>query len=106
MLHVRTACADASSELACANRNVAGGAERLEIQAVANQTYFVFADALGADEKPHMRLDPEGRCLALRGRIGKQVRCTIYADRPQACRRVEAGSELCRDYREARGLRP
>lgn len=52
VLHVRTTCADASSELACANRNVAGGAERLEIQALANQTYFIFADAFGADEKP------------------------------------------------------
>lgn len=61
---------------------------------------------LGSDGKPHMRLDPEGRCLALRGRVGKHVQCTIYADRPQPCRRVEAGSDLCREYREVRGLRP
>jgi Fe-S-cluster containining protein len=58
------------------------------------------------DGAAHMRLDPEGRCLALRGRLGKQVRCTIYPDRPRACRSVEAGGELCRRYRAARGLRP
>ncbi|MBL9102690.1 MAG: YkgJ family cysteine cluster protein [Myxococcales bacterium] len=58
------------------------------------------------DGAAHMRLDPEGRCLALRGKLGKHVRCTIYADRPLACRKVEAASELCRRYRAARGLRP
>lgn len=54
---------------------------------------------------PHLRLDPDGRCLALRGRIGARVRCTIYPDRPRVCRLVEAGSELCLRYRRARGLR-
>lgn len=58
------------------------------------------------DDVMHMRLDPEGRCLALRGRVGKHVRCTIYADRPRACWSVEPASDLCRAYREARGLRP
>lgn len=61
---------------------------------------------VGDDDVRHMRLDPEGRCLALRGRIGKHVRCTIYADRPRACWSVEPASDLCRAYREARGLRP
>ncbi len=61
---------------------------------------------VGDDDVKHMRLDPEGRCLALRGRIGKHVRCTIYADRPRACWSVEPASDLCRAYREARGLRP
>lgn len=55
--------------------------------------------------EPHMRLDPDGRCLALRGRVGAQVTCTIYADRPTVCRSVESGSPLCRRYRQARGLR-
>lgn len=58
-----------------------------------------------ADGVPHLRLHSDGRCLALRGRVGKQVRCTIYADRPQPCRKVEAGSALCRRYRSAHGLR-
>lgn len=60
---------------------------------------------VGEDGARHMRLDPEGKCFALRGRVGHQVRCTIYADRPRACRLVEAGSEMCRQHRLARGLR-
>jgi hypothetical protein len=55
--------------------------------------------------EPHLRLHPDGRCLALRGRVGSQVTCTIYADRPTPCRSVESGSDLCRRYRRARGLR-
>jgi len=52
----------------------------------------------------HLRLAPDGRCLALLGAIGRRVRCAIYASRPAACRRVEAGSELCLNYRRAHGL--
>ena len=54
---------------------------------------------------PHLRLHPDGRCVALRGSIGQQVRCTIYADRPLPCRKVESGSALCQRYRRDRGLR-
>lgn len=57
------------------------------------------------DGAMHMRLDPEGRCLALRGSVGRHVRCTIYADRPRACHSVEPGGDLCQHYRAARGLR-
>jgi Fe-S-cluster containining protein len=57
------------------------------------------------DGTPHLRLHPDGRCLALRGRLGKHVQCTIYADRPLPCRKVEAGSALCQRYRAAHGLR-
>ncbi|HEY8375174.1 MAG TPA: YkgJ family cysteine cluster protein [Nannocystis sp.] len=52
----------------------------------------------------HLRLHPDGRCVALRGKIGVRVRCDIYRERPTACRRVEAGGELCRAYRRGRGL--
>ncbi len=52
----------------------------------------------------HLRLDPAGRCLALRGALGRDVRCVIYHDRPSPCRRVQAGSELCLSYRAAAGL--
>lgn len=53
---------------------------------------------------PHLRLDREGRCLALSGAVGRKVSCTIYHHRPSPCRRVEAGSGLCLRYRADRGL--
>lgn len=58
----------------------------------------------GEDGTAHLRLHPDGRCVALRGRIGHRVRCEVYRERPAACRCVEAGSDLCRRYRQARGL--
>ena len=79
---------------------------------------FVGADeALLADERAaarlvvandagerHLRLDPSGRCLALRGRIGWRVTCTIYGLRPCGCRLVEPGDARCRQYRRERGV--
>src|SRR5690349_20407436 len=50
---------------------------------------------LDDDGVPHLRMTPDGRCQALRGALGSQVRCTIYHDRPTPCRQVELGSELC-----------
>jgi Fe-S-cluster containining protein len=35
------------------------------------------------------------RCIALRGMIGEQVRCSIYERRPAICRRVHEGSVMC-----------
>lgn len=58
------------------------------------------------DGTPHLRLHPDGRCVALRGKIGHSgVRCSVYRERPAPCRQVEAGSELCQRYRRSRGLR-
>lgn len=58
----------------------------------------------GVDGRPHLRLDDDHRCVALEGRIGHFVRCTIYRMRPKACRRVEAGSEQCLVARAEHGL--
>jgi Fe-S-cluster containining protein len=58
-----------------------------------------------ADGGAHLRLHPDGRCVALRGKIGHRVRCEIYRERPTPCRKVEAGSDLCQRYRLSRGLR-
>lgn len=58
------------------------------------------------DGKRHMRLLGDERCSALLGRLGGRVRCSIYALRPAPCRRVQAGSELCRRYRADQGLAP
>jgi Fe-S-cluster containining protein len=52
----------------------------------------------------HLRLDEGGRCWALRGRIGRRVRCEIYAHRPAACRKVEPGGASCLRHRREQGL--
>jgi Fe-S-cluster containining protein len=52
---------------------------------------------------PHLRLHGT-RCAALRGTLGRQVSCAIYALRPRACRRLEAGSPRCLQYRRERGV--
>jgi Fe-S-cluster containining protein len=53
----------------------------------------------------HMKLVGESeRCAALEGALGRTVRCAIYVDRPAACRRVEAGSARCLQYRAERGI--
>ena len=57
-----------------------------------------------ADGVPHLRLAADGRCLALRGAIGRDVRCGIYSERPSPCRRVQPGDALCARYRAAHGL--
>jgi hypothetical protein len=54
--------------------------------------------------RPHLRLDDHDRCVALRGRLGERVWCSIYEDRPRACQRVEAGSARCLQYRAERGI--
>ena len=46
-----------------------------------------------------------GQCIALDGELKKQVTCTIYEDRPSACRQFEAGSEACLRLREKAGLK-
>jgi len=61
---------------------------------------------LDDDGVPHLRLDETGRCLALAGKLGRSVRCTIYHHRPSPCRRVEAGSPLCLRYRAEKGMSP
>jgi uncharacterized protein len=66
----------------------------------ASQRLIVYNE----DGVPHLRLDGSGRCAALRGPIGRRVFCAIYEIRPRACRRMEAGSDRCLQYRRERGL--
>jgi Fe-S-cluster containining protein len=56
------------------------------------------------DGVPHLRIASDGRCLALAGALGRHTRCTIYSDRPSACRRVHPGDALCIRYRREHGL--
>lgn len=64
-------------------------------------TKLVFRDEDGI---PHLRLAPNGRCLSLRGALGGEVSCRIYADRPTPCRSVQPGDALCLRYRAEHGL--
>ncbi len=43
-------------------------------------------------------------CAALTGRVGKQVACAIYEERPKLCRQFEAGSPECHQARRAAGI--
>ena len=53
----------------------------------------------------HMRLrGADQRCVALQGRLGQRVSCTIYELRPAACRTVQPGSRECRRDRRERGI--
>jgi hypothetical protein len=53
----------------------------------------------------HLRLvGEEQRCVALRGELGVDVSCTIYALRPRGCRVVTAGDDECLRARRHRGL--
>lgn len=52
----------------------------------------------------HLKLQPDGRCIALEGRVGQSVHCAIYTSRPSVCRNVVAGSEECLKARRERGI--
>lgn len=39
------------------------------------------------------------RCVALRGRIGRRVKCLIYDERPRVCASFELGGVACQDAR-------
>jgi Fe-S-cluster containining protein len=44
------------------------------------------------------------RCVALTGKVGCDVGCSIYNNRPNACRAFAAGSTLCLEARAAAGI--
>jgi Fe-S-cluster containining protein len=52
----------------------------------------------------HLRLTDDGRCLALRGALRREVTCTIYRHRPTPWRTVQPGDALCLRYRHEHGL--
>lgn len=50
--------------------------------------------------------DGEGRCVFLRGVIGRRTSCRIYATRPTVCREFRPGSRRCKAARKAAGMPP
>ena len=48
-------------------------------------------------EADHVRrmASKDGRCIALRGEVGRACACSIYEKRPAACRDFEVGSDAC-----------
>jgi uncharacterized protein len=45
-----------------------------------------------------------GRCAALGGDLGREIKCEIYPIRPSLCRKFDAGSDKCHALRRAYGL--
>lgn len=43
-------------------------------------------------------------CIALIGKVGRDVSCSIYEQRSSTCRQFEAGSEDCAKARKIHGL--
>jgi len=79
--------------------------------------YWAEADALGLPAgltRPltpwHACMDgtqqPLPRCVALDGRLGEAVRCTVYEARPSACRELQPGEDKCVRARARHGLAP
>ena len=60
----------------------------------------------GSTEKHHPK------CIALEGRVGNEVKCTIYQNRPSVCRRFQASYEdgkhnsRCDEARTKHGMKP
>jgi len=52
----------------------------------------------------HLKLKPDGSCVALDGEVGQSVGCTIYELRPQVCKNVQPGDSECLTARRERGL--
>ncbi|XID76108.1 YkgJ family cysteine cluster protein [Alkanindiges sp. WGS2144] len=46
------------------------------------------------------------RCQCLEGELGQQVSCSIYAQRPEACKEVQAGDDKCNRARLRHGFVP
>jgi Fe-S-cluster containining protein len=83
-----------------AKENIAEGVHHwvaIESNAVLWQRKDLVKKLVCHDEegRPHLRLDLQHRCMALHGRIGDRVTCSIYNHRPQGCRKVQPGDREC-----------
>jgi Fe-S-cluster containining protein len=53
---------------------------------------------------PHEGADGQPACVGFWGELGVRCGCSVYRDRPSACRKFEAGGDLCREARDRAGL--
>ncbi|MGI8811618.1 MAG: YkgJ family cysteine cluster protein [Pyrinomonadaceae bacterium] len=60
-------------------------------------------DAITIDRVLPRNID-NGYCTHLAGRLGDEIGCTIYRERPKVCRDFEAGSDRCHEYRRVYGF--
>ena len=44
------------------------------------------------------------KCVALEGEVGNFVKCSVYNDRPDSCKKFIVGSELCEEARRKAGI--
>jgi Fe-S-cluster containining protein len=53
-----------------------------------------------------IKMNEQGKrvCVAFDGEVGGRCGCALYSQRPEACRKFEAGSTLCKEARQAAGL--
>ena len=49
---------------------------------------------------------PQPHCQALEGRVGGQVSCRLYEQRPSTCRELHPGEDKCTRARARYGLLP
>ncbi len=80
------------------------GARLLSRVDLVRKFVAVTDDAGKHTAQPHLRMDKDGRCAALRGALGSRVHCAIYHLRPRPCRTVQPGDGDCLRARRENGL--
>jgi Fe-S-cluster containining protein len=66
------------------------------VQAAPGETFLGCRAHPGAGGRP--------TCVAFDGVVGGACGCSVYADRPDVCRRFEVGERLCREARRQASL--
>jgi Fe-S-cluster containining protein len=49
---------------------------------------------------------PQPRCVALQGEVGREASCGAYGQRPSPCRELQPGEPKCNAARARHGLAP
>ena len=79
---------------------------RREPEPLRNYVELTLDNADVVVERALRRDQEDGRCAHLFGKIGAEIGCDVYPDRPQVCRDFEPGSDRCFGYRRMYGIDP